>query len=137
MKDSCFLVLLGAGVTVGCAHRLPASANGHWCGNRDFGKMVAGSYLVEEKEWPTASGKALSGEGVVTFGADGTFLGEFTLDFGADHPPRDENFEKFSEVGIVEVFLAVDGADPLNANAKPSIGPFRHSAPGRRIRAPF
>ena len=193
MKKFYFLVLLlGAVVTVGCGHDFSANANGHWNRNRDFGKKVAGSYLVEEKEWPMASGEILSGEGLVTFGADGTFLGEFTLDFGADHPSRfksgkhgtwrqtgpreltltllgfdygqqednpvpvfgpenrvtgtiriinsisfDEDFEKFSEEGSVEVFLAVDRADPLDPNAKPSIGPFRHSATGRRIRAPL
>ena len=150
------------------------------------------SYLVEEKEWPTGSSETLSGEGLVTFGADGTFLGEFTVDFGADHPARfksakhgtwkqtgpreltltllgfdygqeednpnlvfgpenrvtgtiriintisfEEDFEKFSEEGSVEIFLAVDRADPLDPNAEPSIGPFRHSATGRRIRAPL
>ncbi len=192
MKKFYILVLLlAAVVTVGCGHGFSASANGHGSGDRDFGKKVAGSYLVEEKEWPTASGETLSAEGLVTFGADGTFLGEFTVDFGADHPARfksgkhgtwrqtgpreltltllgfdygqeqdnpvpvfgpenrvtgiiriinsiafDESFEKFSEEGSVEVFLTVDGADPLDPNAEPSIGPFRHSATGRRIRAP-
>ena len=174
------------------AFPLAACANGHWDRDGDFGKKVAGSYLVEEEEWPTGSSDTLSGEGLVTFGADGTFLGEFTLDFGADHPSRfksgkhgtwrqtgpreltltllgfdygqeednpapvfgpenrvtgtiriintisfDEDFEKFSEEGSVEIFLAVDRADPLDPNAKPSIGPFRHSATGRRIRAPL
>ena len=115
-------------------------------------------------------------------------MGEFTVDFGADHPARfksakhgtwkqtgpreltltllgfdygqeednpnlvfgpenrvtgtiriintisfEEGFEKFSEEGSVEIFLAVDRADPLDPNAEPSIGPFRHSATGRRI----
>jgi hypothetical protein len=192
MKKIYVLMLLGTVVTVGCGHDFSASANGHWDRDSDFGKKIAGSYLVEEKEWPAGSSDTLSGEGLVTFGADGTFLGEFTVDFGADHPARfksakhgtwkqtgpreltltllgfdygqeennpnlafgpenrvtgtiriintisfDEDFEKFSEEGTVEIFLAVYRADPLDPNAEPSIGPFRHSATGRRIPAPL
>jgi hypothetical protein len=186
------MLLLGAVPMLGCGQSPPASANGQWNRNGDFGKRVAGSYLVEEEEWPTASGETLSGEGLVTFGADGTFLGEFTPDFGADHPSRfksgkhgtwrqtgpreltltllgfdygqeednpvpdfgpenrltgtiriissisfDEDFEEFTEEGNVEVFLALDREDPLDPKAEPSIGPFRHSATGKRITAPL
>ena len=190
MKRSHFLVLLGVAATLGCAVRHSDDANVNGRGNGQFGKRVAGSYLVEEEEWPTPSGETLSGQGLVTFGADGTFLGEFTPDFGADHPARfksgkhgtwkrtgprelrltmlgfdygqeednpspdfgaenrltgtiritntvsfDEGFQSFRVEGAVEVFLIVDGADPLDPDAKPSIGPFRHSATGRRIHA--
>jgi hypothetical protein len=190
MKRSHFLVLLGVAATLGCAVDDPDDASVNGLGNGEFGTMVAGSYLVEEEEWPTPSGETLSGQGVVTFGADGTFLGEFTPDFGVDHPARfksgkhgtwkrtgpreltvtmlgfdygqeeenpnpdfgpenrvtgtiritntvsfDEGFESFTVEGAVEVFLAVDGEDPLDPDAKASIGPFRHSATGRRIDA--
>jgi hypothetical protein len=171
--------------------RIPASFSAIANGDGDFGKKIAGSYLAEFSE-PTGSGEAMTGQAVVTFGADGTYLGAETIAFGADHPPRfksgkhgtwmqtgpreltltqlgfdygpeqdnpvpvfglenrvtgtvrlittitfDENFETFSEEGVVEIFLVVDGADPLDPNAAATVGPFDHSATGRRIPAPF
>jgi hypothetical protein len=64
-EKSPFLVLLGVAATLGCAVRHPDDANVNERGKGEFGKMVAGSYLVEEEEWPTPSGETLSGQGVV------------------------------------------------------------------------
>jgi hypothetical protein len=51
-----------------------------------FGERIAASYLVDFSE--RTPGGPLAGKAIVTFGADGTFASEETLDFGADHPPR-------------------------------------------------
>jgi hypothetical protein len=186
MKTVCVLLAPLIILQTGCR-----TVGGHGYRDRCFGKKIAASYLVEFSEQANG-GEPLVGEAIVTFGADGTFAGEETLDFGADHPPRfksgkrgtwaqtgpreltltflafdygqeqdnpvsvlgpenrvtgtvrvlstvlfDEGFQAFSWECTVEVFLAIDGADPLDPNAMPSIGPFSATATGRRISAPF
>ena len=186
MKTVCVLLASLIILQTGC-RIVNGNANRNGC----FGKKIAASYLVDFSE-QAGGGEPLVGKAIVTFGADGTFAGEETLDFGADHPPRfksgkrgtwtqtgpreltltflafdygqeqdnpvpvlgpenrvtgtvrvistvlfGKDFQAFSWECTVDVFLAIDGADPLDPHAVPSIGPFPAAATGRRIPAPF
>lgn len=181
MRFPCILMILFCILQTGCTHARR---------DRCLGEKIAASYLVEFSE-RTDDGR-LEGQAIVTFGADGTFASDETLDFGVDHPPRfksgkrgtwtqigpraltltflafdygqeqenpvpdfgpenrvigtirvistvlfTEDSQGFNWEYTVEVFLTVDGADPLDPDATPSIGPFSASATGRRIPAPF